>query len=124
MFDPIEIEYNGVTKTIKPNEIMPLIAQVERIISLPRLMECVQSGEPPMGAMAMAYGKILRYAGFSVTDGDVYGQMFTGDGAMSAASEAAQAVLSLMVPPNVLNEKKKADQPANQEEGKKETPST
>jgi hypothetical protein len=111
MFDPIVIDYNGETKTIKPNEIMPLIAQVERIISLPRLMESVQEGEPPMAAMAMAYGKILRYAGFRVTDGDVYADMFSGEGAMSAATDATQAVLALMVPPNVLRgePKKKAE---------------
>lgn len=117
MFDPIEIEYNGTVKTIKPNEIMPLIAQIERIISLPRLMEAVQSGEPPMAALAMAYGKILRYAGVNVTDGDVYAEMFSGEGAMSAATAAAQTVLALMVPPNVL----KGEQPKKKAKAKSVT---
>lgn len=121
MFDPIEIEHNGVTKTIKANEIMPLISQVERIISLPRLMESVQNGEPPMGAMSMAYGKILRHAGFNVRDDQVYSEMFTGEGAMKAASDAAQSLLMLMVPPNVLNDKKKADQAEEQTEDRQST---
>jgi hypothetical protein len=107
MFNDIELEYNGKVKTIKANEIMPLIGKVEHIIPLSELLG---GGAPPMATISMAYGAMLRYAGFAVTDAAVYADMFNGSKAAQTAAEAATNLMVLMIPPGVLNQKPSEDE--------------
>lgn len=111
MFNDIELEYNGKVRTIKANEIMPLIGKVEHIIPLSELLS---GGAPPMATISMAYGAMLRYAGFAVSDAAVYADMFSGSKAAQAATEAATNLMVLMIPPSVLNQK-----PSDEDDGTK-----
>lgn len=80
-FKPIEAEWKGSIKVIQPENILRLVAQVEDIITLTELsvaMNSTANGQPkiPMGKIALAYAILLRFAGFNVTDDEVYAEMF------------------------------------------------
>jgi hypothetical protein len=109
MFDDIEIEYNGKTRTIKATEVMRCIAKVEQAVSLPDLVEFMQSGKPRMASLAIGYTALLNYAGFRVTEAQVYAGMFGDQDKVVSAIEATSALMSLMIPPSALNDKKKAE---------------
>lgn len=109
MFDDIEIEYNGKTRTIKANEVMRCIAKVEQAVSLPDLVEFMQSGKPRMASLAIGYAALLNYAGFKVTEAQVYAGMFGDNDKVVSAIEATSALLSLMIPPSAMDAKKKAE---------------
>lgn len=104
MFDDVQIEYDGKTRTIKSNEVLPLICRVERVVTLAELHQCMSDGKPPMATIAMAYGIVLRYAGFVVTDQQIYSEMFTQDRASEVAASAVSSLLLLMVPPSHIAE--------------------
>lgn len=104
MFDDIEIEYNGETRKIKSNEVLPLICRVERVVTLAELHQCMSDGKPPMATIAMAYGVVLRYAGFVVTDQQIYCDMFNQESASETAASAVSSLLLLMVPPQQISE--------------------
>jgi hypothetical protein len=116
IFEDIAVEYNGEKRTIQSNQVMRLIARVEDVISIKRLVKGIEDGDPPMGKVAIAYAMMLRYAGISVTDEEIYCELFGNSGAASMALDSAMGLLSLMVPPEKLvkDDKKKADQ-TNQE---------
>jgi len=107
MFNDIELDYNGEKFTVKANEVMRLISKVEDIITLGKLIESAQTGSPPMAKISMAYGCMLRYAGSTVKDQEVYQDMFSGQNAAQNASDACMSLLALMIPPNVGNDEKK-----------------
>lgn len=102
MFNDIAIERDGVTRTIPSGQVMPLIAKVERVITLAELNQCMQDGKPPMASIAIAYGVVLRHAGFAVSDQEVYCEMFSEGDSAKAASDAVTNLLILMVPPTAL----------------------
>ena len=62
-----------------------------------------------MAKIAMAYGALLRYAGATVTDTDVYEGMF---GSIRSnpqmMTDSIVTLISLMVPPSVVNSIKQA----------------
>jgi hypothetical protein len=104
MFEDIDIELDGVTKKIMASSIMPLIGRIERIITVQDLFQCMQDGKPPLASIAMAYGLMLRSAGFLISDQQVYSDMFSGEsGAIESAASSVTNLLMLMIPPSARN---------------------
>lgn len=104
MFDDIDIELDGVVKKITASSIMPLIGRIERIITVQDLFQCMQDGKPPLASIAMAYGLMLRSAGFLISDQQVYSDMFSGEsGAIDSAASSVANLLMLMIPPSARN---------------------
>ena len=94
-----EVEYR-----IEAREVLPLIAKVEEILTLGEIYESSQKGTLPLAKLSMAYGTVLRYAGAKVTNEEVYSGMFL-PGDKKAAFVAVNALLTMMVPPEHLQEK-------------------
>jgi len=103
----IVLVWSGEELQIKASNILHLVEQVEEIITLPELANATQSGKIPLARLAKAYGVTLRYAGFKVTDEQVYEGMFAnGDRrAVMAAINTLYSIMVPLVPPVALQEK-------------------
>jgi hypothetical protein len=100
IFDDIVLKWGGVEYTIKSDEVMGAIARVEEIVTLQELASYVQTGKTPMSKLAMAFGSVLRYAGATVKDQEVYAGMFEQDGQNNAVMSLS-TLLSMMIPQTV-----------------------
>lgn len=98
MFAPIKLEWNGKQHTIAPNRVLPAIAEVEEVFTLDELQRFSKRGTAPVAKLAMAYGKLLRFAGAVVDDDEVYAGMFVDNNGQTAAN-ATSSLLALMLPP-------------------------
>ncbi|RMG71933.1 MAG: hypothetical protein D6711_14240 [Chloroflexi bacterium] len=98
MFDDIKITHNDKGYTIQSDNVLKLVAQVERIISVVELAKLVSEGTPPLASIAMAYGIILRYAGATITDEEIYREFFSDSDAAATAQNCILTLLQLMVP--------------------------
>lgn len=99
IFKDVKLAWKGEIYTIKADSIMRLLAKLESEISLSDL-SCA-NGKPPLAKISIAYALALSHAGASVTDEQVYAEMF-GDGDVSAAtmSGAITGLMFLMTPPD------------------------
>lgn len=98
MFAPIKLEWNGKQHTVPANRVLMAIAEVEEVFTLDELQRFSKRGTAPVAKLAMAYGKLLRFAGAAVEDDEVYAGIFVSDQGAMAAS-ATSALLALMLPP-------------------------
>nr|WP_297388269.1 hypothetical protein [uncultured Roseateles sp.] len=101
MFRDVTLQWEGRTYTVGPDRVLPAIAKVEEVVTLMELTTFASRGDLPFGKLAMAFGVLLRHAGATVTDAEVYTGMFRSGDAQSAAYTAIQALLVLMVPPDL-----------------------
>jgi len=102
MFNDIELQRGEKVYTIKADGMMKLIAKVEDIISLNRIINAVQGGEVPVAKISQAYACILRHAGCVVSDHEIYAEMFAGADSVTVAQEAVTSLMILMVPPSAM----------------------
>jgi len=89
---------------VEAREVLPLIAKVEEVLTLAEMYNAAQKETLPLAKLSMAFGVALRYAGANVKDDEVYSGMFNPDDKM-AAFVAMNTLLSIMVPPEHLQEK-------------------
>ena len=101
VFKPVVLQFAGVDYTVAPHEVLPLIAQIESVITLGDL---ANGKRLPNAKIAMAYGLALRYAGAHIIDDDIYKSLFA-PGAADKMSEALGGLLVLMIPPDSLTQK-------------------
>ncbi|MES2182869.1 MAG: hypothetical protein V4493_12325 [Pseudomonadota bacterium] len=101
IFQPVTLVYRDKQYIVKPNEILPLLAQIESVVSLQDLSDV---NRLPFAKVAMAYGIALRYAGARVADDEIYRSLFSGDDTHSAAA-AVSGLLAMMIPPQELQKK-------------------
>lgn len=99
IFKDVVLGFNGDEFTVKHDEVMKLICELEDIISL---NELVSGGTPKLGKLATAYTVALNYAGSTAKVNDVYASLFASEGA-KAASQAITGLLVLMLPPETYN---------------------
>jgi hypothetical protein len=99
-FEDIRLQWAGKDYTIRANRVLGAIARIEDVLTLSELQRFSMRGTAPMAKLSMAYGAVLRYAGATVTDEEVYAGMFgeTGTGA-DAVVESISALVAMMVPP-------------------------
>lgn len=103
MFNPVVLKWYGAAYTIPANRVLMAIATVENILTLDELHKFVDKSTVPLARIAQAYGALLRFAGGSATDDDVYAGMFGGENADPAA--VVTALLGMMLPPDRIVQK-------------------
>src|SRR4051812_41911514 len=101
VFKTVVLQFAGVDYTVAPHEVLPLIAQIEAVITLGDL---TNGARLPNAKISMAYGIALRYAGATIIDDEIYKSLFT-QGAAEKMSAALSGLLVLMIPPDSLTEK-------------------
>lgn len=108
LFDEVVLTWDGEQYRLTPN--LEHVGRVENVITLTALMKSMQEVNPPFVKVSRAYGILLRAAGASVTDEEIYAAMF-GDGeTQSAAFAAISALLAMMIPKSVVEKSSKKRQ--------------
>lgn len=102
-FADFAVEWAGAPYTIPARKIMRAIAVVEDIVTLGELSTMVRDDRLKLSKVAAAYGALLRFAGASVDDEQVYAGLFSG-GAQTTAMASINGLLGLMIPPSALAE--------------------
>ena len=105
IFETVKLQWGDETFEVAPNQVMGLIQRIEDHITFADL----HTSKPAIGKISAAYAEALRYAGASVTDEEVYGQMFD----MATGRQMKNSItglLMIMIPPNQL-QKKTRDSP-------------
>jgi len=95
IFKPVVLSFDGQDYTVKPENVLRLIAQVEDVISIADLYGKQRT---PLAKLCQAYGIALRYAGCNVTDDDLYAKIFQ-TGSAQFTTNAISGLLMMMVPP-------------------------
>ena len=101
LFKQVTLTWKGEEYTVPADQVMMMIAKVEDVLTLPELMN--PKGRP-LAKIAMAYGTALRHAGAKVRDDEIYAAMFTTGEQASAATDAVNGLLMMMVPPSVVEQ--------------------
>lgn len=105
---PVTIKWKGEGYKIPPNEIISLIAQVENVLTLYELQNFALKGTLPQAKIAKAYTIVLNWVGVSVSELDVYYEMFPQEDEEDEVTDVATAIKGLMVlmtPPERLRNK-------------------
>lgn len=108
MFEPVTIDWKGKPVIIPASRLLGAIAAVEEAITFNELLGFSQRGAYPAARIAQAYGALLRYAGESVTDNEIYEGIFGDEAATSTVTYSMQVLMMLMVPPKMRNSKVEA----------------
>jgi hypothetical protein len=98
VFSDIELEWEDRIYTIRSNRVMKAIGIIEDHITLAELQVYSQRGAAPLGKLCMAFAAVLRYAGASVKDDDVYERAFSGEEAQAAMMRAILHLMRMMLP--------------------------
>lgn len=100
VFDDVQLAWNGKDFAIPSNRVLGAIARIEEHITLPELAGYAERGTAPLAKLAQAYGAVLRFAGATVSDDDVYLGMFgaAGGDKQSSIVIALQHLMQMMVP--------------------------
>lgn len=99
MFEPIVLMWRDVKKTIPANNVMKAIATIEDVVTLFELQQMFAKEAPKLSSLVSAYGALLRFAGFTVTDEQVWTDVFSsGEIGMTKLMEALSAILLMMRP--------------------------
>ena len=110
VFQPVTFEWKGDDYTIPADKVLPIIADVESIITFVELAAALDSGtKVPLATLSMVYGMVLRYAGADVSDDECYEAMFGDTGQNSNMAMAMQTLVYMMMPPGVLKKLQAAE---------------
>ena len=104
IFEDIKLTWDGRDHVIPANRVMGAIARIEDVVTLGELQRYGEKQAAPLAKVAMAYGAVLRYAGASVTDDEVYAGIFSGEGPNNHESilTSIYTLLAMMVPPEAM----------------------
>jgi hypothetical protein len=94
IFEDISLTFGGDEFTIKGNQVMKLIAQIEDVISLQEL-----TSQPKLSKLAEAYALAINYAGGKVMIDEVYASLF-GDGGSENVQNSITNLIMMMIPPS------------------------
>lgn len=101
IFEDIKLSWKGQTVLIPARSVLGAIARIEEVITLNELSRHAQSASAPLARIAMAYGRVLRYAGVQVDDDEVYAGMFGGTESHELVAAAISSLLSMMISPEI-----------------------
>ncbi len=106
-FQEVTLEWDGDKRTIPPNRVMMAIAVVEDFVTLKELVDYTQNpGTAKFGKLSMGYAALLKFAGFQVTNEDIYERMLQmKEEDESVLFAAVFGLLKLMTPPSALVKK-------------------
>lgn len=99
-FDDLRLNWQGKDYVIPARGMLEAVARVEDIITFHELLGYSERKTAPVGKISQAYGSLLRYAGVTISDDEVYSGMFgdLADGAGDSALSAIQTLMMMMVP--------------------------
>jgi hypothetical protein len=103
MFQPIDLIWNDKAFTIAPTSVLGAIAVIEEHFTFQDLADATKTKKFPLSKLSRVYGAVLRYAGATVTDDEVYIGMFSGN-MTSNVSIAVNTLLAMMIPPSAFAE--------------------
>jgi hypothetical protein len=103
IFAAKELGWRDETFVIPARRMMGAIAAIEDVITLHELQLFAARKTAPMAKLAMAYGAVLRYAGASIADDDVYAGMLEGGQSATGVAIAISGLLEMMVPPGLAD---------------------
>jgi len=98
-FSDIELDWKGQVYVVKSHRVMGAISRIEEIVTLPEIQEYARRGTVPLAKLSMALGAVLRYAGASVTDDDIYSTALSSSD--SGVMMSVMAIMQVMLPPEV-----------------------
>jgi len=117
VFEGIELSWKGVPYELNgDDQIMRVIADVEDHV---RLADLIDGKTPPMAKIAGAFACALRHAGCRVTWAEVYSGLFSDQDSQAVAADAVTALLSMMIPPEHMREKKSPARKTKKKRSKK-----
>lgn len=101
IFEEVAVSWGDKKFVIPADRMMMTIARVEDVLTLGDLSAYFATGKLPLAKIAQAFGIVLRQAGASVEDDEVYEGMFRAKGqeVTRRAIEAIHMLMALMVPP-------------------------
>lgn len=97
VYRDISLTWGDKEYTIKPT--MALLNQIEQKFSLSRVASRMMEGDTPTSHLAVIVGIMLRSAGATVTDDEIFAELMTGD--QSAVMEMGTALLTAAFPMQV-----------------------
>jgi hypothetical protein len=101
IFKAVEFDWHDKTFTVPADHVLGAIAIVEEHFTFQDLANAMETKKLSLTRLARCYGDVLRYAGATVTDDEVYAGMFVGDMALKIR-QATDMLLAMMIPPSVL----------------------
>lgn len=102
IFEEVRLAWKGEERVIPPERVLRAIAKAESVVTLQELAEFGLRDALPLARISEAYGVLLRYAGFKVTDDDVYAALFDDGQAQGQALALISTLQQLMVPPKTM----------------------
>lgn len=104
VFQDVKVSWSGETKIILSTNLLRLIAQIEEELPIQDLLIAANSGKMPVAKVSICYGLILRYAGFDVSDDEVYERLLKPND--TAAFDIVLALSMMVLPKSMLKPEK------------------
>lgn len=104
-FEPVTLNWQGDRYVIAADRVMAAIFVLENVITITELAQIRATGNIPIAKVSHAFAALLRFAGATATEEQVYASMFQGEHAKDAAFLAIQALMVLMVPPKKITDR-------------------
>jgi hypothetical protein len=102
IFQAVTLNWEGRDHIVPADRVMGAIGVVEDVVTFPELVCGLQFGKPNMSKLARAYAALLRYAGASVSDEDVYSGMFVPGELQQHITTAINTLMVIMTPPGAI----------------------
>lgn len=109
IFQAVTLNWEGRDYIVPADRVMGAIGVVEDVVTFPELVQGLQVGKPSMLKLARAYGAILRYAGATASDEDVYAGMFVPGELQRHITTAINTLMVLMTPPGAMRNAEPAE---------------
>lgn len=102
IFEEITLGWDGKQYKIPANRVMAAIGVVEKHVTLGELAKWQADPEKlRLTQLTAAYGAIIRFAGATVSDEQIYAGLFQ-QGGQTQVVAAIQGMLMMMIPPSAL----------------------
>lgn len=115
-FSEVKLSWGDSHYVIPANRVLLALAQVEEVLTLHELQAFQARGTVPMARLAQAYGIVLRFAGCSATDDDIYTEMLINKG--FDVGQAIAGLMLMMLPPDVFKVEASSEGNVPKAEGK------
>lgn len=98
-FDDVTLDWKGRTYRIKGTRLMGAIKQIEREITLFELIQYAQRETIPIATLSSAFAILLRYAGASVTEEEIFKEF--DEVMQNSIMNLVHLLVELMTPPKL-----------------------
>ena len=103
-FQDVTLTWGGKEGRIPSTRVLRTIASVEDAVTVAELAACVGRQTIPVAKISLAYGAMLRAAGFEVTDEEVYTELANNQHQQSVMTSSVLTLMALMLPPGAFKD--------------------